>query len=326
MLMPEKFKSFPDVAVSSLSGSPADARKPWQVRFASHETANNLTELVQTLQTSFEGSDISVSLLPGRNINSKRTVKYLTAKEIRVSSIDVPDVVPFRQLVGSVSKSLREKDGRLANHLGWYISNTGSELQQRRKVKKALKATGAETVKTSAGLWRDGNQHQGEKLEALLEKYTKKSGKDSLSLVIEIDTGNQSPAEYLAFIKAKRQELIDRNSKLSVVMDVDLGHIAQWGIDSVAFLEEAMADPDAIAMVSFNQHIKGEAEAHAKLTEGVVNFEQAAHVMGRSAKEDAVVVFEPNPTQRESFTETLLGDFGQKLKNAFSNGRASKSD
>jgi len=317
--MSRNLEVFPSVAISSISATSTDVRRPWEVLWASQRTAQNACNIVDNMRVAF-GSEATISLVPGRNINVKKFVRHLS-KDVKISSIDIPDNYPLHKMFRDMLILRKEKSGSVLNRFGWFITNVSTEKQQRRKVKKALKTTNVNTVKANTSFWREGHEKSGNKLVKVLEKYQRRTRRD-ISLAVEIDSEKQNPEEYLDFVRKLRSSL---KGRVNVVLDVDLGHITQRGGSSESFLTTLMKDEDlknAIHIISLNQYIPGDTEAHTRPDDpsGAVDLPASVHILGENGLEPTVL-FELHPSDKHFFAEESGMSFAKKLKYAYLSGQ-----
>jgi hypothetical protein len=287
------------VAFSTLSASPTRAQEVMRKRRATAAIGERTVQLARQAETIFDRGNVRASLHLARNVDTQRLADHLRNNNVQISDIDVPEVkhmpIAIIQAVGSV---FRGNISRAKSHIGWAISNVGSERKLREKIVEGLEATADNPLQVVRIQAADLFTRRGKRIVTLIENYSRQK-KKTVALAVEISANIQTPTQYLNFIKEKQQEFKEKG--LQICMDIDLGHIARTGEIPHEFLEKVMSDNDLrgiVKFVTFNQHVTGEIEAHARLdTKGQVNFERAAKIIKQftTVGEHRTILFETDP-------------------------------
>lgn len=318
------------------STNPVDALIPSQ---GTQEMANRSSELVGRLKESFDY--VSVSVIPGRMIDLPDLAARFTEHAITVSSVDVPDIQSLPKGLRLALISAFKGDVSLAKkHIGWTLANTGSIQQQGERTRAALNTfhppedNNTQIVKANASFWAE-NPQQGKHLEEVLQKYRSETGR-RVGLAIEIWAEGQTPAQYQAFLDILRVEQNGRDAakRIGIYADLDLGHLERSRarhpdeiVDpAVKVLEDIMRDPRRaknVKIISLNQYKEGN-RTHERLDDGIIDLQQATHILGRSMlegkAEDVTSLIEAYPFHYDWFMSKEGFVYCQSLQNSFNNG------
>lgn len=255
---------------------------------ATQTTIERAFQMQAALSEVIHPENFSVSIHLGRVIDAQEI-----ARSIQASSIDYPDIKTRLRLVHDIAESLVQQTLRqptlpIRNHGGWYLQSEGTQKTIDRKLMQSRSLLQhpkfPEIFRINSSVLR------GLSKEQLLQKF---SAAPDAFWAVE-NNPNETPDEYIRFLEHLKIELA---GQIRIMADLDLGkfaqskhHLTDHQIDEpLQILRRFLTDSNLsqfVATVSLNQYVAGEAETHAHLLRGPINFIEAAGMLGTAVRNE----------------------------------------
>lgn len=321
------------ISFSSISLAPTNIFRPDQILVPACVTRGIVQRAVSmrnVLAPIFGKANIGVSLHPARVVDVPLIGKLFQEQQIQISSVDIPDVVTFRNEVKNMMHDIFRADGMFFNRVGWMLQNVASYNALEQKLLQALSllenSESALVLRGNAKYWHDRTKIV---LATLRRQYP------NVSVAIEIDPPSQTPNEYITFLHMLRK------TDLYIYADVDMGHLAESNYihrdrienssltSILATLFSQTKEENVVGVVTLNQYVNGNEETHTNLLTGPVNLFTAMKFLGEAVRKKTLhfpptIIVESNPRDYQ----TILGekglDFFQKIKQSFDEGKAGR--
>jgi len=295
-------------------------------QMATTEMVNRFAVLRDTLSSTLDGKNISLSLHVGYATDVSKAKQLLSSSNVQVSSLDIPDVYTLKRFVHDLKPRIKDKDiAKLLKSGGRKIQSVGSEKLLYRKLNKGVNAFTKDKpllLRTHAGLWLETNL--GDRLRSMFK------GNPNIAFAVEMLSKYQTPDEYMEFI---RQLSLTNDINTPVYADLDLGHIEEAGYlhqeragrkEALAVYEDILSDEHdskLVACTSLNQYDGGD-ETHASLIHGPLDLTEAMKILGKAKSRGTIVgsqtvIVEFYPMDYPTYVSSEGVAFCANLRNAY---------
>ncbi|PIR43594.1 hypothetical protein COV24_02095 [candidate division WWE3 bacterium CG10_big_fil_rev_8_21_14_0_10_32_10] len=240
------------MSISSLSCTPADKARPWEIAvpyYATIGTAANCNEFVTNVlrPAGFEHSGVSIHT---GFVTDSNLFYHELRLDVPITSIDAPDVN-----WGSLPEMLLTRPRELLDHIGWRLNSVPNQEMLLERVNEGLSVmqNGSPIIRTSSEDFKNGSR-LGEELIAHLRQV---SGVHNIKpiLAIEIWAGH-SLSQYFQLIDYLRNKYGDM-----IALSLDTAHVDEAsGVsgEALRILDELHRNKfdwrnSALAMIELNQ-------------------------------------------------------------------------
>lgn len=269
--------------------------------YATPSTIDRLAAMRNALQHTIPLQDSTASLHVGYMIDTLSAVHALAHKNIPISSIDTPDVVPLLAFFIEIFKNTFSDMSfrKIKTTVGWQFASVTTNQEFVKKVSEGIDGLNSKDtihfIRSSCGSWH--KDRVGQTLLDLLSEKRKQFA--SVALALEIDAKHQTPEEYFEFV----YKLQKNNPKIPIYFDLDVGHIAEArkrhthrSIEKSEIIVEKLLSNkkynQLIGMVSLNQYDHKQDETHISLLKGSIDYIHIIKMLGQAAR-GGQILFDP---------------------------------